>query len=378
MTEATDRSPVAPPPAPPPPPDVPTPFAAPTRAALGQEVLLVFAATLVGCLAFIGLGALVPFVRTNIHAFVALLFLLLPAWALGRRGESLEDHGLHMRGAWRGLLFAACVSLLVLPPYVVGHDYWQREYGKRSLTFAWTHYSAFPESCQGAPLPAFAAKAAAAHGPAALIVSCERGALHVRWPGLLALDVVGARLRIEPLLGARMEQREGGVVRLVGLDGVVRIGVPPGGEATLTARRGDALLDARHIEAGTRATRAGENPVTYGRGYGWLLELLLAQVLAVALPEEMLYRGYFQGRLARLFPARRRWFGRDVPVLAIVLTSVLFALGHFLLDLDPQRLAVFFPSLAFGFLRTQSTSLAGCIAFHAACNVLVRLLGVHY
>lgn len=362
----------------PPPPVAPPAPPPPTRAGLVREVLLVFAATLAGCLAFIGLGALVPFVGANIHAFIALLFLLLPAWALSRRGEALEDHGLHLRGAARGLLFAAAVALLAFPPYAVGHDYWQREYGKRTLHFDWHNYSAFPEACQGAPHPVFSAKSAKVHGPAALVVACERDALLVHWRGRLALDVEGSRLGFQVFGGAHLERREGGVVRLGGLDGVARIAVPVSGEAKLSARRGDVLLDAREIEAGRRATRAGENPVTYGRGYGWLVELVLAQVLAVALPEEVLYRGYFQGRLAALFPARRRLFGRELPVLAIVLTSVLFALGHFLLDLDPQRLAVFFPSLLFGVLRAQSTSLAGCIAFHAACNILVRALGVHY
>jgi hypothetical protein len=95
---------------------------------------------------------------------------------------------------------------------------------------------------------------------------------------------------------------------------------------------------------------------------------LFTQLVAVALPEEFFFRGYLQGRLAEALPPRARFLG--VPVgAALLLASVLFALGHFLIDFDPRRLAVFFPALAFGWMRQASGSIAPGALFHALCNV---------
>ena len=60
---------------------------------------------------------------------------------------------------------------------------------------------------------------------------------------------------------------------------------------------------------------------------------------------------------------------------AILVTSVVFALGHFATIHEPARLAVFFPSLAFGFLRARTGGVGAGIVFHAACNVFSELLG---
>ncbi|MFI5301533.1 MAG: type II CAAX prenyl endopeptidase Rce1 family protein, partial [Polyangiales bacterium] len=37
---------------------------------------------------------------------------------------------------------------------------------------------------------------------------------------------------------------------------------------------------------------------------------------------------------------------------------------------DPARLAVFFPSLLFGWMRARTGGIGAGIAFHAACNLL--------
>jgi hypothetical protein len=53
----------------------------------------------------------------------------------------------------------------------------------------------------------------------------------------------------------------------------------------------------------------------------------------------------------------------------IVLGSVLFALAHLVLRRDPATLAVFVPSLLFGWLRQSTGSLACPVAYHALCNL---------
>ncbi|HYQ17946.1 MAG TPA: MrtC family glutamic-type intramembrane protease [Polyangiaceae bacterium] len=101
----------------------------------------------------------------------------------------------------------------------------------------------------------------------------------------------------------------------------------------------------------------------------------LGQLLVIALPEEAFYRGYLQttleheldhGRGLSLFGTRIGW--------GIVLTSAIFALGHLLTELNPARLAVFFPSLAFGFLRARTKGIGAGVFFHALCNLFSAYL----
>ena len=58
---------------------------------------------------------------------------------------------------------------------------------------------------------------------------------------------------------------------------------------------------------------------------------------------------------------------------ALPLQAALFAAGHFLVDLNPQRLGVFFPALAFGWLRAKRKSMVAPVAFHAASNIFMDL-----
>jgi membrane protease YdiL (CAAX protease family) len=104
------------------------------------------------------------------------------------------------------------------------------------------------------------------------------------------------------------------------------------------------------------------------------LPLLVAvQLLVVALPEELFYRGWLQTSLARAAP------GRGVTILGARLgagflaTQALFALGH-LVTLQPWRVATFFPGLLFGWLRERTGGLAAPVVAHALSNLLVTTL----
>lgn len=101
------------------------------------------------------------------------------------------------------------------------------------------------------------------------------------------------------------------------------------------------------------------------------------QVLVIALPEEMFFRGYLFGRLEERWPARRRFLGAPVG-RALLASAGLFALGHLLVDFNPQRLAVFFPALVFGWMRARTGSVTPGIAYHALCNLLADLLHTSY
>ena len=94
---------------------------------------------------------------------------------------------------------------------------------------------------------------------------------------------------------------------------------------------------------------------------------VLGQLLLVALPEEAFYRGYLQTRLDDAL-------GKKM-IPAVLVTSIIFALGHYVTIPAPTRLAVFFPSLAFGFLRARTRGIGAPLAFHAFCNIFSEMLG---
>lgn len=104
-----------------------------------------------------------------------------------------------------------------------------------------------------------------------------------------------------------------------------------------------------------------------------LAEFCATQLLVVALPEELFFRGFVLELLERRFPPKRRLFGGGVG-LALVLSALAFAIVHLPKDGDPRALATFFPGLLFGWMRSATRSiLAGTFA-HASSNILVHVL----
>ena len=104
---------------------------------------------------------------------------------------------------------------------------------------------------------------------------------------------------------------------------------------------------------------------------------VFGQLVIIALPEEAFYRGYLQSRLDDELPGLVRILGSSVGP-ALIVSSVIFALGHFATIREPARLAVFFPSIAFGWLRARTGGIGASVAFHASCNVFSELLGKGY
>lgn len=99
------------------------------------------------------------------------------------------------------------------------------------------------------------------------------------------------------------------------------------------------------------------------------------QVLVIALPEEAFFRGYLQTALDDATPARFRFRVLGAVIgPSLLVTSAIFALGHLLTEPRLARLAVFFPSLLFGWLRARTGGIGAGLAFHAFCNLLVSFL----
>ena len=97
------------------------------------------------------------------------------------------------------------------------------------------------------------------------------------------------------------------------------------------------------------------------------------QLIVVALPEELFFRGFLLGLLEKRFPPKRRILGGGIG-LALVLSAAAFALIHLPKDGDPRALATFFPGLLFGWLRSATNSIFASTLTHAGSNILIRLL----
>ncbi len=99
----------------------------------------------------------------------------------------------------------------------------------------------------------------------------------------------------------------------------------------------------------------------------------LAQVVVVAIPEELFFRAYVQGRLEEVWRPTVRVLGAPLG-RAWFLTAVLFGLGHFLVTFEPQMLTRFFPGLVFGWMYARTRSIFASVLFHASCNLLMEVL----
>ncbi len=103
----------------------------------------------------------------------------------------------------------------------------------------------------------------------------------------------------------------------------------------------------------------------------------LGHLLVVALPEEMFYRGVLQTNLDAAWKPKFRLWGAHIG-WGLLASSAIFALGHLLSTPHPSRLAVFFPSLLFGWLRTRTGGIGSSVIYHAACNVFSSYLAAGY
>ncbi|HMJ15982.1 MAG TPA: MrtC family glutamic-type intramembrane protease [Polyangiaceae bacterium] len=104
-----------------------------------------------------------------------------------------------------------------------------------------------------------------------------------------------------------------------------------------------------------------------------LIDEMLGQLLVIALPEEAFFRGYLQTALDAVWRPRVRVLGAWVGP-GLFVASAIFAVGHVLTEVHPNRLAVFFPALVFGWLRARTGGIGAALAFHAACNVFASFL----
>jgi hypothetical protein len=100
---------------------------------------------------------------------------------------------------------------------------------------------------------------------------------------------------------------------------------------------------------------------------------VMIQLVVVALPEELFFRGVLLAHLERALPPKRRILGGGIG-WALVISAALFALIHLPKHGDVRALATFFPGLLFGWLRSATGSILASTVTHASSNLLVNVV----
>ena len=360
---------------------------------------VVFVLVLVLALLALGVGV----VAANLYALVAAVFVGVPYVLMSRRGLDPQAFGLHTRDMPRQLKWGVGVTLLTLAPFAAGQYLWNTQVLDQKANFQTSNYAQWPAHLKGAP-------ASWGKSPGVWVWTL-RGDLHIgmRVEGasehkliltsqapFVPLSTGGALVRPYDRTGALAPRAKGPHKKWEVVPSwhhrPVKVVVSPRGQngetpgVTLTRVSYHDRADALPLHQGPQATPVDDAaPLSLERGYWWMLLWLLTQLFFIALPEEYFYRGYLQTRLDQGFAARAdepRWLVRLGLNRAVLLTSLLFGLGHLLIPVQGvlliQRMSVCLPALVFGWLRLRTDSIVAATIYHAGCNLMVLFLSVHY
>ncbi|MBI4411991.1 MAG: CPBP family intramembrane metalloprotease [Deltaproteobacteria bacterium] len=117
----------------------------------------------------------------------------------------------------------------------------------------------------------------------------------------------------------------------------------------------------------------GYHPASFPKPAEWVF----SQLLLVALPEEFFFRGFFLGRMNEAFGKRWRLLGASVGP-GLIVTSLVFAISHSLIRIEWWHLFIFFPALAFGWLKEKRGTITASIFFHTTANAFSYWVALHY
>ncbi|MBM4397391.1 MAG: CPBP family intramembrane metalloprotease, partial [Deltaproteobacteria bacterium] len=271
------------------------------------------------------------------------------------------------------LVAALAVAAAVFPPYVAAYEGWARLTRGSAMVLpehALTHFPA--ELRDRPPLPGVPGVHAWVESERLWVVNTGAEAATLRAEGC-ACPARGADLEDDGLFHASRpvtcSPDGAGPTRIATRQG---LSCPVGAAERVAVRTSDPEV---RVLAGAGSVETDPGGGSFDRSWWWIPELLLIQLVVIALPEEVFYRGYVQSRLRPLFATRRRLrllgaeIGWEVP-----LASALFAASHLVTIPSPFRLAVFFPGLLFGWMRERTGSVLAPAIFHALCNVLLEVL----
>lgn len=298
------------------------------------------------------LGLISPLASTYGPAAVALAFLAIPSLLSARLQLQGDAHGLSGGSLWTAVAWGVALSLLVSIPFSVGFDVLQTRVLSRARG-AGPGVSDYPAAFAGTPR-----------------TTVDRIALFTQGRQLVIYNGTDEVVSILPNCAGtgadascnRRTLRPGG-----------RSALQPIAAAQFSILRADGtLLPAARMKTGEFGQPMTEQPVSAPRDWHWLLWSLLTQLLVVAIPEEVFFRGYVQGRLRSCMPPRHTVLG--VPFgAAHCLSSGLFALIHLVATPSAHRLLVFFPSLLFAWLAERNRNVLGATTHHALSNMMLQV-----
>jgi membrane protease YdiL (CAAX protease family) len=370
------------------PPNLPPLGPGRTRRGVWAEVLGAFSLTVLVIAALVQLGRIHPLLLELASLGAALVFLYSPGWFLRREGVSPEQLGMHGGKLRVQLAWAVGTCIVVFPLFVAGFHVVQTQVLGRSATVDSSIFLRWPEQLDGRPNLESAAPARLwlERDTATVVAQGAPGeAVHieVRAEGtvdLLALaSVSDGRLTTRSPSARSAVERTSSELRWKGVgSGGLRFSVAQARAFDVEVRIGGERVAGPGFVLGRQEIAGdGDSGVRTKRGWLWLVWLVLGHLVAVALPEEVFYRGFVQSRFDQLYPPRLRLLGARVGP-GLLFTSLLFGLGHYLVELDPTRFEVFFPSLLFGYLRNRTDSIAAAAIVHGLSNVLLALVSRAY
>ena len=347
--------------------------------------------TVIAIVVLAALSSINSLVMEITQALVALLFIGLPWWILKKRGKSLDSLGIKSIPISREIRFALGVSLLVFPLFMIGNHLFQTQNQDRQLEMGTQWIDRWEHGVHGRP------DSLSQERP--FTIWEERGTWTILWSTPEKGENVEVSITLKgdsPQAVRSVFVKNGDLLRgrlcAISLSspttqsletqskchGGIRFESREAHEIEIQLTRGTKPTESHEIVLGEFSISSGDNPpLRYSRGMGWglwwILELLLIHIVLVGIPVEVFYRGYLQSRLQQVMPTRWSFFGVSWGP-ALIVTSVLFALGHYAVGLNPERLLVFFPSLLFGLVRNWTGSIGAAALFHAFCNVLQQIL----
>ena len=382
------------------------------------EPMLTFAGVVAVLAGLSGLAGLWAPLGDHILAVAAVVFIGVPFVILARRGADFKRYGIDLeRIPLRHVGLGLAVSLAIVPLYAAGHHLWETAVEERQFEPSLDNYRQWSVDLD--------APSIADAGRESLQVRTFSDHLHIEWANpttpepTLAIEAdrpfrwhhnSGISIRHHeapdegggidtPMMGVDTEPAKSwrAAPTSKGGDGHLVISSRPSDGPTpqtlqLDLQRPDSAAGPE-VFVGTSRQDA-DKPIELQRNYWWLIIWGLSHLVLVALPEEYFYRGYLQTRLHDLLEAGDNLedgeHGGDNVEAATFLgfsranwaTSALFAIGHILIPIGGSislgRGAVFFPSLLFGWLRERTGSIIAPTVFHAAANMMVLVVAVHY
>lgn len=378
--------------------------------ALWREVGFVYLVVFFAVLALAILSMSVGVIAVNLYALVAAVFIGVPYFWMQRKGLDAEEYGVTWVRWKRSALWGVLFTAVTVPVFLVGQYAFEVILRDQPLHLEAEHYWRWPLELEGEPK--------VWGGESGVWVWSRKRKLYVgirgttRKPGkvllqgdglfrpkskgtgvliravdekgdLVSADAQGLAKRWE-LLPTMHHRRVMATVDTVDSDGrfaprnlTIKV-------AWATKKNvEDRSLRGLHLGADAHMS---EGELKISRGLLWMFLWAITHVFFIALPEEYFYRGYLQTRVKQAFAASRKDGEQSRSVmgftLAIFMTSVLFGIGHLLIPVEGvllvQRFSVFFPALLFGWLRRHTGSIVGAVLYHAACNLMVIYMGIHY